>query len=243
MKKNPKKGPRVAEAKREPADATPVLLRCRQCGAALTGVLRVWPDPRPLTLLDGSDALPQGFFWRAPEGADFWQGAGPSLVVTNRHDLVGLKPSGDRSGCCGPSGMDGPNLSCPAGHPVAIEVSDCWTPHMALFGSQAALCSAAGLEGPDARVFNVGGAEPLRSKEAFVAWAHGALDAAEWHGDDVRALVEAWLKRTGEGETACIVWLNAETSRQAGVPLGAIEAAVTGAQEGSPRRRLFLVFA
>ena len=45
-------------------------------------------------------------------------------------DVVGTAP-GDparRVGCCGPDGMDGPNLKCArCGAPVGTEVADCWT--------------------------------------------------------------------------------------------------------------------
>jgi hypothetical protein len=60
-----------------------MLLRCRACGAALTGPLTPWPDPIPPTLGSARDALPRGFFWRAPEGREFWQKAGPCVVVVN----------------------------------------------------------------------------------------------------------------------------------------------------------------
>ena len=46
-------------------------------------------------------------------------------------DVVGTEPVGDtgrRNGCCGPDGMDGPNLKCAGcGAQVATEVADCWT--------------------------------------------------------------------------------------------------------------------
>ena len=46
-------------------------------------------------------------------------------------DVVGTVPVSDparRNGCCGPDGMDGPNLKCAGcGAQVATEVADCWT--------------------------------------------------------------------------------------------------------------------
>jgi hypothetical protein len=237
-----KQGPVAKQGRAAGPDAPrDVVLRCLACGAALTPALAPWRG-QPLTLLDGQDALPRGFYWQSPPGTEFWQGAGPDQIVVNRHDLVGLTPSGkNNQGCCGPSGMDGLNLLCPCGRPIATDVADCWTPHMALFGPRVGLGAATGLDEPGTSVFTIGG-EPLRSLRAFVAWAHSALGATAWYGDDVEMLVLDWLTRTGDDETLCIVWLNSETSKAAGVPVRAIEAAAAKAHEGSARRRLAFAF-
>jgi hypothetical protein len=46
-------------------------------------------------------------------------------------DVLGTAPVSEparRSGCCGPAGMDGPNLRCAGcGVQVGAEVADCWT--------------------------------------------------------------------------------------------------------------------
>jgi hypothetical protein len=225
-----------------PAAPAPAVVRCRGCGAALTAALAPWPEPRPPGLDGTADVVPPGFFWQAPAGAEVWPGAEPAPLVVNRRDVAGLVPAGDRTGCCGPGGTNGPNLACRCGRLVATEVADCFTPHMALFGPRAAAGAPSGVEGPAARVLTVGGGEPLRSREAFAAWAHGALGAAAWHGDDVESLVRDWLARTTDGETVCVVWLNADASARAGVPLRAIEAAVASAHGDAPGRRLALVF-
>ncbi len=231
----------AAAAAKAAAGEAPTAFYCRRCGAALSLPLRRLPDWPPLTLCDGVDALPRGFFFRAPAEPEFWQRAGAGPFVVNLRDVVDMKPTGDRSGCCGPSGMDGPNLACPAGHTVATEVGDCWTPRMALFDPASALDVATpGAEGPSARVLVVGEHGPLRSRGAFLAWAHAALELGSWHGDDLGALVADWLSCTFEHESVCILWLNADASARAGVPLQAIKAEIEGAHRGAPRRLILL---
>lgn len=214
-----------------------MLVRCRQCGVALTPTLRRLPYPGPLTLADGADALPRGFFWIAPDEADFWTQVERAALVINVDDAVGLVPVGDRSGCCGPSGGGGPNLACSAGHRIATEVADCWTPRMVLFGPSAVLAAAGEGQVPEARVLLVGAAEPIRSDAEFAAWAHAALGASDWYGNDLAALVREWLGLTEQ--SACIVWLQAAESERAGVALNAIADAIEQAQQGG-RRRLTL---
>ncbi|HEU4537576.1 MAG TPA: hypothetical protein VFS00_25830, partial [Polyangiaceae bacterium] len=226
------------------AEAGPTTFRCRRCGAPLTPALRPLPNAGPLPLNEGADALPRGFYWRPTQGATIWQGAGPVAFVVNRLDVTGLGATGDRTGCCGPMGMGGANLACPGGHPVATEVADCCTPHMVLLGSEAVPCeTVVGAEGQGARVLVVGAGGTALTEEAFAAWAHGALGAADWHGTDVGALVREWLGRTGDDETACIVWLSSEASAHAGAPLAAIAASIEDAQKGTARRRLAITFA
>jgi hypothetical protein len=48
----------------------------------------------------------------------------PDDLVIERHWI-----SGRAVGCCGPAGMDGPNLKCACGSEIATEVNDCYTPH------------------------------------------------------------------------------------------------------------------
>ncbi|WP_203691886.1 hypothetical protein [Catellatospora coxensis] len=63
---------------------------------------------------------------------DHWLiSAGPSCtVLINPDDLLVRRAHPDvlrRVGCCGPSGIDGPNLVCGCGAEIATEVADCWT--------------------------------------------------------------------------------------------------------------------
>jgi hypothetical protein len=58
---------------------------------------------------------------------------GLDAVLINRADVLRLKKVGIRQGCCGPDGMDGPNLACRLGHPVAVEMSACFTPDLVYF--------------------------------------------------------------------------------------------------------------
>jgi hypothetical protein len=53
----------------------------------------------------------------------------PGSIAGNPEDIIcgNVKPCGDRSGCCGPSGSGGPNLSCICGAVLATEWGDCWT--------------------------------------------------------------------------------------------------------------------
>ena len=50
-------------------------------------------------------------------------------IATNPADVLqdAVTPSGFRNGCCGPDGMDGPNVSCVCGAVLGTEWGDCWT--------------------------------------------------------------------------------------------------------------------
>lgn len=116
--------------------------RCRGCQAAITSAVREVPLPdigeavAPYQLVSEDDAempecpprmTPGTFAVAEPVEA---QTGG---FVLARADVTGTKYTGIRlrmSGCCGPSGADGPNLLCAGcGAEVGTESSDCWTVH------------------------------------------------------------------------------------------------------------------
>lgn len=116
--------------------------RCRGCQATITSAVREVPLPdiddavAPFQLAYEDDAempecpprmAPGTFAVAEPEEQ---QVGGFVLAPT---DVTGIRYTGNRtrmSGCCGPSGIDGPNLLCAAcGAEVGTESSDCWTVH------------------------------------------------------------------------------------------------------------------
>ena len=50
-------------------------------------------------------------------------------ISINPEDLLreGLRAIGNGNGCCGPGGMDGPDIGCACGASLATEWGDCWT--------------------------------------------------------------------------------------------------------------------
>ena len=65
------------------------------------------------------------------EGRYHVSGGPRNTFVLASGDVVGTVPVSNRAqrnGCCGPDGMDGPNLQCAqCSAQVATEVADCWT--------------------------------------------------------------------------------------------------------------------
>lgn len=74
---------------------------------------------------------PRGILVATEEG--FVISAGPrDTIVVHPDDAPLLRPlpGGENSiGCCGPSGMDGPNRACPCGARIATLVADCSGPY------------------------------------------------------------------------------------------------------------------
>jgi hypothetical protein len=116
--------------------------RGRGCQATITGAVREVPLPdiddavAPFQLASEDDTempgcpprmAPGTFATAEPAEA---QNGGFVLALA---DVTGTRYTDDRtrmSGCCGPSGIDGPNLLCAAcGAEVGTESSDCWTVH------------------------------------------------------------------------------------------------------------------
>jgi hypothetical protein len=108
------------------------IFRCANCQAWLTGPVREvpLPDPddarAPYEMPDGQECPPR----MRPGTFAVDRGAGSSVVLcpADVRDLRPIHGKGRRNGCCGPDGMDGPNLACAGcGAEVATESADCWT--------------------------------------------------------------------------------------------------------------------
>lgn len=111
---------------------------CRACGAALTVLLRRLDDATALCEKELAPLVPDGHYWLVAAGhpkAEF--GLQNELVVVTDFTghfavrpeaLVGVGPHPDRArwaGCCGPSGLGGPNLVCGCGREVGTKRADC----------------------------------------------------------------------------------------------------------------------
>lgn len=235
----------MTEVRRPPPnDARPaadarLVARCARCQLALTlGAVEIPGSPSPITEQDGADGLPAGLFFRV-ETDDVWHGARLGSVVVHRGDLRNTRPSGERSGCCGPTGTDGPNLSCAHGHVVGTEVADCWTPRFVFFAPGAVVMTPDADERPEAivRTFHAGAS--MTNAWPFHAWLHEALAAADWFADDTRALVAWWLA-AHEGSIA-VVFHGSRLARANGVAVDDIVAQVLAAQPEARGRRFTVV--
>ena len=111
---------------------------CRGCGAALTAPLRRLDDPAALCEKQLALLVPEDHYWPVAAGHPKAEYGSPDgwTVVTDftghfavRPDVlagVGRHPDGARwSGCCGPSGLGGPNRVCACGRAVGTERADC----------------------------------------------------------------------------------------------------------------------
>ncbi|MFF5264267.1 hypothetical protein ACFY4C_35530 [Actinomadura viridis] len=96
-------------------------LVCAHCAQGLT--TEIEQTTAPAQDVPGRPYLPAGAYKPS------WNGG----FVVNRHDVTGAIRHPDQSrsaGCCGPHGLDGPNLVCSGcGREVGTEESDCWKPH------------------------------------------------------------------------------------------------------------------
>jgi hypothetical protein len=119
---------------------------CRLCGTPLT-LHCAWglPEQHDLAVGCGKSPVPEGMLIRLAEDSGGIYLSEPGVegerrIGTHVHSPEGaiaanpqsvlpgaLLSSGDDIGCCGSSGMDGPNRSCRCGNVVATEWSDCWT--------------------------------------------------------------------------------------------------------------------
>jgi hypothetical protein len=130
-----------------------VVFRCKRCSNPLTVPVTEVSLPaaddvrRPYEMDDGGECPPRmgaGTFAYDPEPSRFsWRidkergdrvrvpGGPVRSIVLSPGDVRGTRPikgKGRRNGCCGPDGLDGPNLACTrCGAEVAIESADCWT--------------------------------------------------------------------------------------------------------------------
>ena len=111
---------------------------CRGCGVTLTHPLRRLDDATAISEKPLAPLVQSGHYWLVtPEHppADY-SIQGKYVLVTDftghyamGQDAlinVGCHPDRERwSGCCGPSGLGGPNRVCGCGRPVGTERADC----------------------------------------------------------------------------------------------------------------------
>jgi hypothetical protein len=103
---------------------------CASCNLAVSNALVALTNDENLMYEDGKDHIPAGHYV-VSDGEHLTGSEGK--VLLNRKDLKNVRQHSDRSrlsGCCGPDGMDGPNLICSNGHEIGTECSDCWMPHV-----------------------------------------------------------------------------------------------------------------
>ncbi len=117
--------------------AAMTVFSCARCGCRLTPNLRPIA-PRRATGFTvhhrGILRVLPGWFAVDPEPfgpSDIGPAATRGTILVHSRDLRGVAPHPDplrRSGCCRPSGTQGPNLVCAVcGLEVATEQADCWT--------------------------------------------------------------------------------------------------------------------
>lgn len=199
---------------------------CARCGIELTGSLAEIETPScPLAMAPGQPALPSGVSWtvRRDHVSERLAGLAEGNLVVCRRDLRNTHPSGNRSGCCGPTGEEGPNLSCPAGHVVATEIAECWTPHLAHFSAEAVVRRPTVEKGIRLVVFEPC---PYVNLWHFFGWLHKDLDLAEWFGVDAAAL-SSWGALQGTAPVR-ILWRDAHAATDAGIDLDALATALDG---------------
>jgi hypothetical protein len=113
-------------------------LECRGCGTALTAPLRRLDDAAALCEKILAPLVPEGHYWPVAAGhpkAEYYFQSAHVLVsdftghFAIRPDAligVGRHPDPGRwVGCCGPSGLGGPNRVCTCGREVGTERADC----------------------------------------------------------------------------------------------------------------------
>lgn len=159
-------------------------IHCRRCGAALSGPLLELLGPCPVAGVVGQDALPRGVCWRAE--------ADVGLPAVHVGDLVtvlaelSLRRCGSRTGCCGPDGLDGPNLACACGVAVGTELSDCYQAHYVALSDVVLVPTNAG-----GRRILRWQAGPTPTVWELSTWLHEALGLSDWLGEDLAAIAAA----------------------------------------------------
>jgi hypothetical protein len=212
-----------------------LVVHCARCGITLsTPALELPGRPSPLREDDGADGLPSGVCFRVATD-DVWNGAREGSVVIHLADLRNTIASGIRVGCCGPSGTDGPNLSCANGHVVGTEVADCWSSHFVFFDPAATIVRIGASLASDLAVVRVFGPDrALKHLAPFFAWLHEAVGATDWFGEDLGALVTWWLAAHPGTFTAVV---HGAGTRRHGIDLAAlVDAARAAHPAGQPLR-------
>ncbi len=212
---------------------------CRRCGQPVTLGLRrldrAGPPLGPGT--DDCDLLERGtvVFGNEREPS-FDLAVGTAYVHVD--DLIRTAPAGDRSGCCGPTGLSGPNRRCIAGHPVAVEAGDCIAPHFAALPPDLTVPQTLGDDSEAGAVHVFASVRPCRHRSQFTGWLHAALEIPGWYGDDIEGLLTAW--QATATEPVAILWAHAQASREAGLRVDAIARRFTPYGAGEPPISLLL---
>lgn len=105
-------------------------LSCSACGRRLTRDCRVGAlEEFTVDAQDREPSVQVGVMVRLEDLADRPLVAMAGCISTNPDDVIrsAVKHIGPQAGCCGLSGMDGPNVSCVCGAVVGAEWSDCFT--------------------------------------------------------------------------------------------------------------------
>ncbi len=99
-----------------------LFLVCARCGGRLTSPIRQ-ADPSAEKDTPGKAFMAKGTY------AVSWNKG----FILNPDDVTGAARHADddrSTGCCGPDGMNGPNLVCSTCQAeIATEETDCWKPH------------------------------------------------------------------------------------------------------------------
>ncbi|MGA4837761.1 hypothetical protein [Streptomyces sp. G45] len=114
------------------------VITCAHCQQPLTGELHEVPFPPDPAVFTGErmgvPLLDRGTYAISPA---------TRAIVLHPDDALGTVPHaslGRRGGCCGPDGLDGPNLLCRGcGAEVATEQTDCWVEHLVAVSPEAAV--------------------------------------------------------------------------------------------------------
>ena len=182
-------------------------LHCRACTRPLsTPLFEISTTTAPLDSRIGQDALPPGSFWRAGVGVDL-PAVRPGDLVCVRADLD-IQPCGTRNGCCGPDGLDGPNLACACGTTLGTELGDCWQAHYVALTA----VYAAPDDGSGRRVLTWDGGRGATIWE-LAAWLHEALVASDWSGEDLEAVAAQRV------DAPLLVFSKAGEAHASGVPI------------------------
>lgn len=121
-----------------PPPPTVAVFTCRGCGTSLTNPLGRLDDATAISEKPLSPLVQAGHYWLVtsehPPAAFSFQGkdvlvtdfTGHFAVCQDALVNVGCHPDQARwSGCCGPSGLGGPNRVCQCGREVGTERADC----------------------------------------------------------------------------------------------------------------------
>ena len=109
---------------REPLPEAAVF-SCRRCHIVISKPLVALRDRSQLSERVQTSRVPEGYYYSIPEAEEFeYHVAVPlkALMTHVQYDLSKL------TGCCGPSGNDGPNHLCKCDRAIGTERSDCLWP-------------------------------------------------------------------------------------------------------------------